>query len=75
MKYKNTTKKKVERINQSNIIFNSFLRHGKAIAQQAANAYYMKGRKGVRDFVKSLQKQQGYRQPVMPDLSSITSTI
>lgn len=52
-----TKKEYIRRVNAANTIFNSFLRHGKAVAQQAANAYYMRGRRGVREFVARLNKQ------------------
>lgn len=49
------SKSDIRKINQANIIYTSFLKHGREIAQQAANAFYLKGRQGVREFVKNLR--------------------
>jgi hypothetical protein len=67
------SKKEIVRINQANTIYQAFLKHGRVIAQQAANAYYMNGRPGVREFAKRLHGQE-QPTPQMPELSSITTT-
>lgn len=45
-------KQHIQKINGANKIYNRYVRFGRIFAQQAANAYYMKGRLGLREFLK-----------------------
>lgn len=44
---------RIRKINGANRIYNMYLVKSRAFAQQAANAYYTKGRKGLRTFIQS----------------------
>jgi hypothetical protein len=48
-----TKKEWIRKINGANKIYNMYLVKSKAFAQQAANAYYAKGRKGLRQFIQN----------------------